>query len=190
MFPSWMVSVFRNIITMNMIMSRRPRSITHTHVDTSGSMMTSSNGNISALLAFWTGIHWSPVNSPHKVQWRGTLIFLFDLRLNKRLNKQSWGWWFETPSPSLWRHRNVPCQSINLFKYLSASLFDFSEVGNESRASKYNSFEGFKLIYFLEFKQHHMEYFTMRRSRIHSFSVCSKNTIKCMKSGQNVGSIM
>ena len=23
----------------------------------------------------------------------------FDLRLNKRLSKQSWGWWFETPSP-------------------------------------------------------------------------------------------
>ena len=28
----------------------------------------------------------------------------FDLRLNKRLHKQSWGWWFETPSRSLWRH--------------------------------------------------------------------------------------
>ena len=23
----------------------------------------------------------------------------FDLRLNKWLSKQSWGWWFETPSP-------------------------------------------------------------------------------------------
>ena len=30
----------------------------------------------------------------------------FDLRLNKRWSKQSWGWWFETPSRSLWRHRN------------------------------------------------------------------------------------
>ena len=26
--------------------------------------------------------------------------------LNKRLGKQSWGWWFENPSYSLWRHRN------------------------------------------------------------------------------------
>ena len=25
----------------------------------------------------------------------------------KRLSKQSWGWWFETPSHSLWRHCNV-----------------------------------------------------------------------------------
>ena len=30
----------------------------------------------------------------------------FDLRLNKRLSKQSWGWWFETLSRSLWRHGN------------------------------------------------------------------------------------
>ena len=28
---------------------------------------------------------------------------VFDLRLNKRLSKQLWGWWFETWSHSLWR---------------------------------------------------------------------------------------
>ena len=32
--------------------------------------------------------------------------FFFDLRLNKRLSKQSWGWRFETPSRSLWSHCN------------------------------------------------------------------------------------
>ena len=26
--------------------------------------------------------------------------------LNKRLSKQSWGWWFEPPFSSLWRHHN------------------------------------------------------------------------------------
>ena len=39
-------------------------------------MMTSSNGNI--FLRYWPivrGIHWPPVNSPHKGQWRGALIF-------------------------------------------------------------------------------------------------------------------
>ena len=30
----------------------------------------------------------------------------FDLRLKKRLSKQFWGWWFETPSRPLWRHCN------------------------------------------------------------------------------------
>ena len=28
----------------------------------------------------------------------------FDLRPNKRLSTQSWGWWSETPSHSFWRH--------------------------------------------------------------------------------------
>ena len=50
---------------------------------------------------FVRGIHRSSVNSPHKDQWRGALMcfdVFFDPRLNKRLSKQSWGWWFETPS--------------------------------------------------------------------------------------------
>ena len=29
-----------------------------------------------------------------------------DLRLDKRLSKQWWGWWFETPSRPLWHHCN------------------------------------------------------------------------------------
>ena len=32
-------------------------------------------------------------------------VFL-DLRLNIRLSKQSWEWWFEAPSRPLWRHYN------------------------------------------------------------------------------------
>ena len=52
---------------------------------------------------FVRGIQRPSVNSPHKGQWRGVF---FDLRLNKRLNKPSWGWWFETPSRPFWRHCN------------------------------------------------------------------------------------
>ena len=37
-------------------------------------------------------------------------VFFDDLRVNKRLSKQSWGWWFETPSRSLWRHCNDSVQ--------------------------------------------------------------------------------
>ena len=48
---------------------------------------------------FVRGIHRLPVNSPHKGQWHGALMFVFfHLCLNNRLSKQSWGWWFETPS--------------------------------------------------------------------------------------------
>ena len=55
---------------------------------------------------FMRGIHRSPENSPHNGQWRGALV-LSDLRLNKRFSKQLWGWWFETASRPLWRHRYV-----------------------------------------------------------------------------------
>ena len=51
-------------------------------------------------------IHRSPVNSPHKGQWRGALIFFFDLRLNSRSSKRWWDRWFETLSCPLWCHRN------------------------------------------------------------------------------------
>ena len=37
----------------------------------------------------------------------------FDLRLNKRLSKQTWDWWFETPSRASWRHRIDGWQDAN-----------------------------------------------------------------------------
>ena len=60
----------------------------------------------SALLALCAGN--SPVTGEFPSQRPVTQSFdvFFDLRLNKRLSKQSWGWWFETPSRSLWRHCN------------------------------------------------------------------------------------
>ena len=77
-------------------------------------MMTSSNGNMFRVTCFCTGN--SPVtaeNSPvtgefpsHRPVTRSFDVF-FDLRLNKRLSKQSRRRWFETPSHSLWRHCNV-----------------------------------------------------------------------------------
>ena len=56
---------------------------------------------------FVRGIHRSPVNSLHKGQWRGALMFsLICVCMNKRLSKQLWGWWLETLSHPLWRHCN------------------------------------------------------------------------------------
>ena len=61
----------------------------------------------SASLAFCAGN--SPVVGEFPARRPVTRSFdvFFDLRLNKRLSKQSWGWWFETPSRPLWRHSNV-----------------------------------------------------------------------------------
>ena len=62
---------------------------------------------ISALLAPCVGN--SPVTGELPAQRPVTRNFdvFFALRLNKWLSKQSWGWWFETPSRSLWRHCNA-----------------------------------------------------------------------------------
>ena len=51
----------------------------------------------------------SPVTGEIPAQRPVTRSFdgFFYLRLNKRLSKQSWDWWFGTPSRPLWRHRNV-----------------------------------------------------------------------------------
>ena len=61
----------------------------------------------STLLAVCAGN--SPVNGefPSQRPVMRNFDVSFDLRQNKRLSKQSWGWWFETPSCSLWRHCNV-----------------------------------------------------------------------------------
>ena len=58
-------------------------------------------------------------NSPHKGQWRGALV-IFYLRLNKRLSKQPWGWWFETLSRPLWRHRS---ESHKICSHVQNPLF-------------------------------------------------------------------
>ena len=68
-------------------------------------MMTSSNGNIFRVTGPLCGEF--TAHSPHKGQGRGALLFSLICALNKQLSKQSWGWWFETPSHSLWRHCNV-----------------------------------------------------------------------------------
>ena len=46
------------------------------------------------------------VNYPHKGPVTRSFGVFFDLCRNKRLSKQSEGWWFKTPSHPLWRHCN------------------------------------------------------------------------------------
>ena len=79
-------------------------------------MMTSSNGNIfrvtGHLCGEFTGHGEFPAQRPVT---RSFDVFL-DLRLNKRLGKQSWGWWSETLSCPLWRH----CNGHNYFNGILA----------------------------------------------------------------------
>ena len=60
----------------------------------------------SAFLALCVGN--SPITGEFLAQRPVTRSFdvFFDMRLNIRLSKQWWGWWFEAPSHPLWRHCN------------------------------------------------------------------------------------
>ena len=68
--------------------------------------MTSSNGNIFRVTVPLCGEFTGPGEFPTQRPVTRSFDVFFDLRLNKQLSKQPWGWWFETPSWSLWRQRN------------------------------------------------------------------------------------
>ena len=69
-------------------------------------MMTSSNGNIFRVTGPLCGEFTGPGEFPTQMPVTRSFDVSFDLRLNKRVSKQPWGWWFETPSWSLLRQCN------------------------------------------------------------------------------------
>ena len=77
----------------------------------------------SVLLALCAGN--SPVTGELPAQRPVTRSFdvFFDLRLNKRISKQSRRWWFETPSCSLWCHCNV-----SFFSVVSSTMGKYASV--------------------------------------------------------------
>ena len=75
-------------------------------------MMTSSNGNIFRVTGPLCGEFTGPGEFPTQRPVTRSFDVFFDLRLNKRLSKQPWGWWFETRSWSLWRQCNVYFMSV------------------------------------------------------------------------------
>ena len=88
------------------LFSKGCRGLRHRVCSIDSYMMTSSNGYIfrvtGHLCGEFTGQRWIPAQRPVTPSFD---VF-FDLRLNKHLNGQSWGWWFETLSRPLWRHCN------------------------------------------------------------------------------------
>ena len=69
-------------------------------------MMTSSNGNIFRVTGYLCGEFTGPRWIPRTKASDAELWCFLRSAPNKRLSKQWWGWWFETPSCPLWRHRN------------------------------------------------------------------------------------
>ena len=85
----------------------------------------------------------SPVIGEFPSQRTVAWSFVFsDLRLNKRLSKQSRRRWFETPSPSIWRHCNG---------YIMLDVIPLQQDYNPCRIDKENnsSFHSLNNIYLL-----------------------------------------
>ena len=78
-------------------------------------MITSSNGNIFRVTGPLCGEFTGPGEFPTQKPVTRNFDVFFYLRLNKRLSKQPWGCWFETPSWSLWRQCNATgCRSSDM----------------------------------------------------------------------------
>ena len=75
----------------------------------------------SGKLAICAGNSLIPGEFPAQMPVMRSFDVFFDLRLNKRLSKQSWGWWFGTLWRPSWRHCNV----VLFYEYASIS---FSEA--------------------------------------------------------------
>ena len=67
----------------------------------------------------WLFVREIPGEFPAQTPVTRNLDVFFDLRPNKLLSKQSWCWWFETPSRPLWRHRNGEVPAVTTKKLVS-----------------------------------------------------------------------
>ena len=90
-------------------------------------MMMSTNGSIFHVTGYLCGDftgHWW-------ITWQRPVTRSFNVFFDLCLNKQSWGWWFETPSLSLWRHCNHHgIWQYKLGKIFLKEVFKYDEVAN------------------------------------------------------------
>ena len=73
-------------------------------------------------------------SSPHKASDTELWHFLWYV-LNKRLSKQSWAWWLETPSRSLWSHIHcfLVCFTNTPPLHSCPNSMEVNLVGNKSQ---------------------------------------------------------
>ena len=79
---------------------------TSLHWIPSSSWLSHQMETFSALLAICAGNSSGTGEFPTQRPVTRSFDVFFDLHPNKRLSKQWWGWWFETPPCPLQRHRN------------------------------------------------------------------------------------
>ena len=99
----------------------------------------------SASLALCAGNSPVPGEFPSQRPVTRSFDAFFDLRMNKQLSKQPWGWWFETASRSLWRHCNDYWQ-VKMTFYVSCLSARISCCTNSSVSSDWRRYDSFDII--------------------------------------------
>ena len=130
----WYTKFRHNNVQYNILLHRVKETLNLQK--TNNSMTTSSNGNIfhvtGPLCGDFTGHRWIPAQRPVT---RSFDVF-FDLRLNKRLSKQSRRRWFETPSHSLWR---ICSELIPRWGVLCVFKITFDRILRRSHCNSYRT---------------------------------------------------
>ena len=101
-------------------------------------MMTSSNGNIFRVTGHLREEFTSPGEFPAQRPVKRSFDVFFDLRLNKRLSKQSWGWWLVAQGHPQW----CQCNDFIFARYI--------KVGTKCvlKTMFRNAFSGMKIAIF------------------------------------------
>ena len=85
----------------------------------------------------------------------------FDLRLNKQLSKESRGWWFETPSRSLWRQCHVQTITANLITLADLRIWYCRERNGYYRNFIHQNYRN----YSTPILSSHLEYYSLHAHR-------------------------
>ena len=112
-FITWKYVVYEKFVFDLTTSLRGVSQLTHTAI----SWWRHQMQTVSALLAIYAGNSPVPGEFPAQRPVPRDFDVFFDLRPDQRLSKQSWGWWFEMPSHSLWRHRTVTRSTVVPNKY-------------------------------------------------------------------------
>ena len=121
-FSKYLGQISANLSTDTIVL-KLPGAVDWTYMSQSQFMMTSSNGNIFRVTGPLCGEFTGPGEFPAQRPVTRSFDVFFDLRPNKRLSKQPWGWWFETPSWALWRQCNVLTAIEHVFGLLMTPYF-------------------------------------------------------------------
>ena len=124
----------------------KPSSIEHGYTGDRLHMMTSSNGSIFRVTGHLCGeFTGSPVNFPSQLPVTRSFDVFLDLHLNKRLSKQSWGWWFGTQSRPSWPH----CSAITPVwdSFSSPGTYSTQNTLHREQVSKTTDIDTQRILY-------------------------------------------